>query len=318
MYFDRSATMSEGDRSGSAGMHHRLNATSLCPQAAGRRAVGRLLWPLVLLLAGCGGSAGNPASAAEPVPAPAPPPEPPPPPPEPAPPAVFGYRVVQEFPHDPQAFTQGLFFHEGFLYESTGLRGESTLRRVALETGEVLEERRLLPQFFGEGATLAGDFIFQLTWEAGIGFVYTRDQFRLVREFRYSGEGWGLTFDGEHLVMSDGSDSLRFLDPDTFREVRTLTVTADGEPVPRLNELEWIDGEIWANIWMDQRIARIRPDTGEVAAFVDLTGIFPSSWRVRYPETDVLNGIAWDREDGRVFVTGKKWPTLFEIELVQK
>ena len=214
--------------------------------------------------------------------------------------------MVQEFPHDPQAFTQGLFFHEGFLYESTGLRGESTLRRVDLETGEVLEERRLFSQFFGEGAALAGDFIVQLTWKAGIGFVYTLDQFRLVREFRYSGEGWGLTFDGEHLVMSDGSDSLRFLDPDTLREVRTLKVTADGEPLPRLNELEWIDGEIWANIWMDQRIARIRPDTGEVTAFVDLTGIFPSFWRLQYPEMDVLNGIAWDPEGGRVFVTGQE------------
>ena len=204
MYFGRSATMSEAERSGSAGMHHRPSphrenwAASPCPPAAERRAVGSLLWPLwllLLLLAACGGSAGSPAAAAEPAPAPAPAPEPPPPA-EPAAPAVFGYRVVQEFPHDPQAFTQGLFFHEGFLYESTGLRGESTLRRVDLETGEVLEERRLLPQFFGEGAALAGDFIVQLTWEAGIGFVYTLDQFRLVREFRYSGEGWGLTFDG--------------------------------------------------------------------------------------------------------------------------
>ena len=283
--------------------------------ALGRRAVGPLLWPLVLLLAACGGSAGSPASAAEPVPTPAPEP---PPPAEPAAPAVFGYRVVQEFPHDPRAFTQGLFFHEGFLYESTGLRGESTLRRVDLETGEVLEERRLLAQFFGEGAALAGDFIVQLTWEAGIGFVYTLDQFRLVREFRYSGEGWGLTFDGEHLVMSDGSDSLRFLDPDTLRETRTLKVTADGEPLPRLNELEWIDGEIWANIWTEDRIARIHPDTGEVAAFVDLAGILPRASRVRYPEIDVLNGIAWDPESGRVFVTGKKWPTLFEIELIEK
>ena len=283
-----------------------------------RRAAGPLLWPLVLLLAACGGSEGSPAAAAEPIAVPAPPPPEHPPPPEPAPPEVFGYRVVHEFPHDPRAFTQGLFFHEGFLYESTGLRGESTLRRVDLESGEVLEERRLLPQFFGEGATLAGDFIFQLTWESGIGFVYTRDPFRLVREFRYSGEGWGLTFDGEHLVMSDGSDSLRFWDPNTLRQVRTLKVTADGEPLPQLNELEWIEGEIWANIWMDDRIARIRPDTGEVTAFVDLTGILPRSFRLQYPEIDVLNGIAWDRDGGRIFVTGKKWPTLFEIELIER
>jgi glutaminyl-peptide cyclotransferase len=281
----------------------------------GKRAAGAPLWLFVLLLAACGGSGGSPAAAAEPLPAPAPSPEPPSRP-EPAPPAVFGYRVVQEFPHDPRAFTQGLFFHEGFLYESTGLRGESTLRRVELASGKVLDERRLLPQFFGEGAALAGDFIYQLTWEAGIGFVYTRESFRLVREFRYSGEGWGLTFDGEHLVMSDGSDSLRFLDPNTLREVRTLAVTADGAPLPQLNELEWIDGEIWANIWMDERIARIRPDTGEVTAFVDLAGILPRSTRLQYPEMDVLNGIAWDPAESRIFVTGKKWPKLFEIALV--
>ncbi len=282
------------------------------------RAAGPLLWPLLLLLAACGGSGGSPASAAEPVPAPEPaPPREPPPPPEPTPPEVFGYRVVEEFPHDPRAFTQGLFFHDGFLYESTGLRGESTLRRVDLESGEVLEERELLPQFFAEGAALAGDFIFQLTWESGIGFVYTRE-FRLVREFRYSGEGWGLTFDGEHLVMSDGSDELRFLDPSTLRQVRTLKVTAEGEPLPQLNELEWIEGEIWANIWTEDRIARIRPDTGEVTAFVDLTDILPAFWRLRYPEMDVLNGIAWDPETDRIFVTGKKWPKLFEIELVER
>ena len=225
--------------------------------------------------------------------------------------------MVQEFPHDPRAFTQGLFFHDGFLYESTGLRGESTLRRVELETGEVLEQRELLPQFFGEGAALAGDYIFQLTWEAEIGFVYTRQPFRLVREFRYSGEGWGLTFDGEHLVMSDGTDELRFLDPNTLRQVRTLQVTADGEALPQLNELEWIEGEIWANIWTQDRIARIRPDTGEVTAFVDLTGILPRTFALQYPEMDVLNGIAWDPDNGRIFVTGKKWPKLFEIELVE-
>ena len=284
-----------------------------------RRAAVPLLWPLVLLLAACGGSGGSPASAAsppEPAPAPAPPPEPPPPP-EPAPPEVFGYRVVEEFPHDPRAFTQGLFFHDGFLYESTGLRGESTLRRVDLDTGEVLEQRELLPQFFGEGAALAGDYIFQLTWEAEIGFVYTRQPFRLVREFRYSGEGWGLTFDGEHLVMSNGTDELRFLDPNSLRQVRTLRVTADGEPLPLLNELEWIEGEIWANIWTQDRIARIRPDTGEVTAFVDLAGILPRAFALQYPEMDVLNGIAWDAANRRIFVTGKKWPKLFEIELVE-
>ena len=284
-----------------------------------KRATGWQCWPLLLVLAACGGSEGSPAPAAPPPePAPAgPPARRPPPVPDTTPPPVFGYRVVHEYPHDPNAFTQGLFFHGGFLYESTGLRGESTLRRVDLETGEVLEQRGLLPRFFGEGAALAGDFIFQLTWEAGVGFVYTREGFRLVREFRYPGEGWGLTFDGEHLVMSDGTDSLRFLDPNTLRQMRLLKVTAGGERLPQLNELEWIDGEIWANIWTQDRIARIHPDTGDVIAFVDLTGILPRAFRMQYPEMDVLNGIAWDPEGGRIFVTGKKWPKLFEIELVE-
>ncbi len=273
-----------------------------------RRMVSRKVparWVLALALAGCGGS--DSAGATAPVaPAERAPSQPPP---------VVGHRVVREFPHDPQAFTQGLFFDGGRLFESTGLRGESALREVALETGEVLREHRLLPAFFGEGAALVGERIVQLTWEAGVGFVYERDSFRLVREFRYPGEGWGLTFDGEHLIMSDGSDTLGFRDPDTFREVRRLRVTAGGAPLSDLNELEWIEGEIWANLWTEDRIARIRPDTGEVTAFLDLTGILPAA--ARHPESDVLNGIAFDPERGRIFVTGKKWPTLFEIELVE-
>lgn len=291
-----------------------------------RRAAAASGWLLLLGLAGCGGSDGGPANllaAPEGAP-PVPPrarehagrlPASPPRRAAPAPPPVLGHRVVREFPHDPQAFTQGLFFHDGVLYESTGLRGESTLRRVALDTGEVLAERRLLPALFGEGAALVGDRIVQLTWKAGLGFVYDLASFRLLREFRYPGEGWGLTFDGERLVMSDGSDSLRFLDPETLREVRRLPVLADGAPVRNLNELEWIEGEIWANLWTEDRIARIRPDTGEVTAFVDLSGILPPASRL--PESDVLNGIAWDPEGRRIFVTGKKWPTLFEIELVE-
>ncbi len=270
--------------------------------------------PALLALLGCGtpGDASPGIGLLDPAAAAAVPPEPP----AAAPPPVLRHRVVREFPHDPQAFTQGLFFHDGFLYESTGLHGESGLRRVAVETGEVLEERRLLPSLFGEGAALVGDRIVQLTWKAGLGFVYDRDSFRLLREFRYSGEGWGLTFDGEQLVMSDGSDTLRFWDPDTFREVRRLRVAADGAPVFSLNELEWIEGEIWANLWTEDRIARIRPDTGEVTAFVDLDGLLPAA--SRHPESDVLNGIAWDPGERRIFVTGKKWPTLFEIELEEE
>ena len=232
----------------------------------------------------------------------------------PTPPPVLGHRVLQEYPHDPQAFTQGLFFHDGTLYESTGLRGASTLRRVALETGEVLQQRPLLPTLFGEGAALAEGKIYQLTWQAGLGFVYDFESFRLLREFRYAGEGWGLTYDGERLIMSDGTDTLRFLDPETLRETGRLRVHADGAPPGRLNELEWIEGEIWANLWTTDRIARIHPETGAVTAFVDLEGLLDPADRL--PDSDVLNGIAWDPEGHRLFVTGKKWPTLFEIETV--
>ena len=264
---------------------------------------------LFAFLLACGAGGGTPTPAPEtPTPVTAPPAETGPPP-------VLGHRVLREFPHDPQAFTQGLFFHDGALYESTGLRGESTLRRVALETGEVLQQRPLLPALFGEGAALADGRIVQLTWQAGLGFVYDPESFRLLREFRYAGEGWGLTYDGERLIMSDGTDTLRFLDPESFRETGRLPVRADGAPVERLNELEWIEGEIWANLWTEDRIARIHPDTGEVTAFVDLEGLLDPA--ARLPDSDVLNGIAWDAEGRRLFVTGKKWPTLFEIETVE-
>lgn len=272
-----------------------------------------------VLACGAGGGAPTPAPGTPP-PVAAPPTGPATgpggePPAEPQAPPVLGHRVLQEYPHDPEAFTQGLFFHDGTLYESTGLRGASTLRRVALETGEVLQQRPLLPALFGEGAALADGQIVQLTWQAGLGFVYDLDSFRLLREFRYAGEGWGLTFDGERLIMSDGTDTLRFLDPDTFRESGRLRVRADGAPLDRLNELEWIEGEIWANLWTEDRIARIDPETGAVTAFVDLEGLLDPA--ARLPDSDVLNGIAWDDEGRRLFVTGKKWPTLFEIEIVE-
>lgn len=268
-----------------------------------------------VLACGAGGGASTPAPGTPP-PVAAPPTEPTgEPPAEPPAPPVLGHRVLREYPHDPEAFTQGLFFHDGALYESTGLRGASTLRRVALETGTVLQQRPLLPSLFGEGAALADGQIVQLTWQAGLGFVYDLESFRLLREFRYAGEGWGLTFDGERLIMSDGTDTLRFLDPETLRETGRLPVRADGAPLDRLNELEWIEGEIWANLWTEDRIARIHPDTGAVTAFVDLAGLLDPADRL--PDSDVLNGIAWDPEGRRLFVTGKKWPTLFEIEIVE-
>ncbi len=226
---------------------------------------------------------------------------------------VYRYRVVNTYPHDPQAFTQGLEYYNGYLYESTGLEGQSTLRKVELRTGRVLQRHRLLPEIFAEGITIFGNRIYQLTWRNGICFVYDRDTFRVESEFRYSGEGWGLTNDGTYLIMSDGSDTLVFRDPATFGVVRRLKVHANGVPVRDLNELEYIEGEIWANVWQTDLIARISPQTGEVVAWVDLSGLLPEADR---RNADVLNGIAYDKQNKRIFVTGKLWNKLFEIELV--
>lgn len=228
---------------------------------------------------------------------------------------VQTYEVVRTYPHDPGAFTQGLVFHEGVLLESTG-QYPSTVRRVRLEDGTVLARRELGLQYFGEGLALVGDRIITLTWRSGMGFVWALDDLRPLSAFAYPGEGWGLTHDGERLIMSDGTDQLRFLDPATFVEQGRVSVTADGAPVRMLNELEWIDGEVWANVWMEDRIARIDPATGRVAAWVDLTGLLPAVDRT--PDTDVLNGIAWDAEGQRLFVTGKNWPTLFEIRVIDR
>jgi glutamine cyclotransferase len=227
---------------------------------------------------------------------------------------VYSYEVVNAFPHDRRAFTQGLVYRDGFLYESTGLRGRSTLRRVELETGRVLERRLLLPPYFGEGLAILGDNIYQLTWTSGIGFVYDRESLKLTREFRYGLEGWGMTDDGKSLIVSDGSSTLYFWDPQTFTETRRLVVRDQGTRVERLNELEYIDGEIYANVWMQEKIARISPESGKVLSWIDLTGLLDS----RNGDEDVLNGIAWDAAGKRLFVTGKLWPKLFEIELVPK
>lgn len=226
---------------------------------------------------------------------------------------IYRYRVVNTYPHDPQAFTQGLEYYNGYLYESTGLEGQSTLRKVELRTGRVLQRHRLPSEIFAEGITRFGDRIYQLTWRNGICFVYDRDTFRADTEFRYSGEGWGLTNDGTSLIMSDGSDTLVFRDPSNFAEVRRLQVRADGMPVRDLNELEYIEGEIWANVWQTDLIARISPKTGEVVAWVDLSGLLPEADR---KNADVLNGIAYDKQNKRIFVTGKLWNKLFEIELI--
>ncbi|QDV38418.1 glutaminyl-peptide cyclotransferase [Tautonia plasticadhaerens] len=235
---------------------------------------------------------------------------------EPDPPTsipVLGYEVVAAFPHDPDAFTQGLAISGGRLFEGTGLYGSSRLREVDLRTGDVLREAALPDSAFGEGIAVVGDRIVQLTWRGGIGYVYERDTFQHVDSFRYEGEGWGLAFDGTRLILSDGTPTLRFLDPTTFEVVRTVRVVADGSPVDLLNELEFIDGEVYANVWKTDRIARIDPETGRVTAWVDLSGLRPPG--AVGPEA-VLNGIAHDPDSDRLFVTGKNWPGLFEIELV--
>lgn len=227
---------------------------------------------------------------------------------------IQGYRVVREFPHDPSAYTQGLVFDRGLLHESTGQRGSSKVRTLELESGKELRATRLPPMFFGEGLALVGERLIQLTWQEEVARVYERETLKPLDELRYTGEGWGLAFDGTNLVMSDGSDQLVFRDPATFAELRRVRVTAQGTPVRMLNELEVVEGEVWANIWKRDLIVRIDPETGEALGFVDLTGLFDH--RSIPSEDAVLNGIAYDPDSGRLFVTGKLWPKLFEIEVV--
>jgi glutaminyl-peptide cyclotransferase len=226
--------------------------------------------------------------------------------------AADGYRVVHAYPHDSQAFTQGLVYVDGHLYESTGLNGQSTLREDDLESGQVLREISLPSQYFAEGLTNWGNTLIQLTWKAHVAFVYDRATFRLLRTFQYPWEGWGLTQDGRNLILSDGSESLHFLNPETFAQVRSIRVTDHGEPVKELNELEYIHGQIYANVWMTDKIARISPETGKVLSWIDLSGLLPA---IELRSNDaVLNGIAYDAAHNRLFVTGKLWPRLFEIE----
>ncbi len=229
---------------------------------------------------------------------------------------VFTYRVRNSYPHDPQAFTQGLLHHGGSLYESTGGWGNSTLRQVELETGRVLRSRTLSSDFFAEGLSLWGDRLIQLTWREGKGFLCARDDLAPLATFSYRGEGWGLTHDHRRLIMSDGTSFLRFFDPESLRETGQMQVRAGKVPVSRLNELEFVDGQIFANIWETDFIARIDPATGQVVGWIDLRGLLPA--KDRPPGTDVLNGIAYDPIQDRLFVTGKNWPKVFEIELVEK
>jgi glutamine cyclotransferase len=226
----------------------------------------------------------------------------------------YTYRVVNVYPHDPKAFTQGLAFDEGILYEGTGLLARSSLRRVDLETGQVLQLHNLPAHVFGEGVTVFGDQIIQLTWKSRVGLVYDKETFEQQRDFTYPTEGWGLTHDGQRLIISDGSSTLHFLDPETLEEIGWIDVHDDGVPVTRLNELEYVQGEVFANVWKTDLIARIDPETGRVVGWIGMAGLLR-------PEDhdgpiDVLNGIAYDPENDRLFVTGKLWPKLFEIKLV--
>ncbi len=224
------------------------------------------------------------------------------------------YRIVHVYPHDATAFTQGLVFVNGMLYESTGLQGQSSLRMVDLASGRVLQKHDLAAKYFGEGLTDWRSQLIQLTWQSHLGFVYDTFSFRTLRTFTYPWDGWGLTHDSRHLILSDGTSVLHLLDPSTFKPVGKIQVTADGKPVMNLNELEYIHGDVYANIWETNRIARISPASGKVIAWIDLSGLRPPS--VQQNDNAVLNGIAYDRQHDRLYVTGKLWPNLYEIKLI--
>jgi glutaminyl-peptide cyclotransferase len=227
---------------------------------------------------------------------------------------VYGFEIVHTYAHDPQAFTEGLFYLNGFLYESTGLEQHSSIRKVQLESGHVVQKIDIPPQYFGEGIVNWKRHLISLTWRSEVGFVYDLASFKLQRQFHYEGEGWALTQDDRRIIMSDGSSELRFLDPETLRETGRLHVSYEGKPVRYLNELEWIKGEIYANVWQTNWIVRINPDSGRIVGLVNLEGLLSPADRIA-GQTDVLNGIAYDAEGDRLFVTGKNWPKLFEIRL---
>jgi len=230
----------------------------------------------------------------------------------------YTYNVITSYPHDPQAFTQGLVYLDGEWYEGTGLNGRSSLRRVAFESGEVLQQVDLPERYFGEGIVVFGEKIYQLTWQSRIGFVYDKTTFEELQDFTYETQGWGFTHDGERLIMSDGTANIYFMDPESLEVIDQISVADDRGPVVRLNELEYIDGQIYANVWQTDRIAIIDPVSGRVTAWIDLSDIFDPQEHSHVGPYDVLNGIAYDAENERLFVTGKLWPRIFEIELVEE
>jgi glutaminyl-peptide cyclotransferase len=231
-------------------------------------------------------------------------------------PKRYSYKVINTYPHDTEAFTQGLFYDNGILYEGTGQETGSSLREVELETGRILRQHNLDPSLFGEGITLYKDRIYQVTWRNKVGFIYNKSDFRLINKIFIQTEGWGLTTINDRIVMSDGSNVLYFHEPEMFDAVSRIEVYDNEKKVDQLNELEYIDGEIWANIWQTDLIARIDPNSGKVNSYVDMTPLYPESKR-REINADVLNGIAWDAQGERIFVTGKRWPKLYEIKIME-
>lgn len=227
---------------------------------------------------------------------------------------VYTYEIINTYPHDEQAFTQGLVFEDGFIYEGTGLNGQSTLRMIKLKTGDVLKIHKLPQEFFGEGIVLYNDKIIQLTWKSHVGFVYDKDSFKVLSTFFYPTEGWGITYDGKQLIMSDGTANLYFLNPETLKETGRIEVRDRNIPVIRLNELEYVRGEIFANVWLTNRIARIDPQSGRVIGWIDLEGLSP--FKNNDNKIKALNGIAYDSNNDKLFVTGKLWPKIYEIVLV--
>lgn len=226
----------------------------------------------------------------------------------------YTYEIVNTFPHDREAFTQGFAFQDGYIYEGTGKRGKSSLQKVEVESGKVLNKRKLPAKYFGEGITIHEEKIYQLTWKKETGFIYDME-FNLLDKFHYQGEGWGLASDGSRLIMSNGSSKLYFLNPDTLEKEREITVTLEGKPVNKINELEYIEGEIFANVWYEDHILIIDPETGEITGVLDLKGIInPENYDYSF---NVLNGITYDKKQNRIFVTGKLWPKIFEIEIIR-
>lgn len=231
---------------------------------------------------------------------------------------VYGYVVVREYPHDPGAYTEGLLYRDGWLYEATGRTGFSSVRKVELDTGKVVQRAHTPWPAYGEGIAIDNQHLVQLTWRRHEGFIYDLATFKLVGHFRYRGEGWALTRHGGRLYMSDGTPTIRVLDAATLQPVGTIHVTAAGRPLRNINELEWVRGEIYANVWLTPRIARIDPATGKVVGWIDLSGLGPDPDTLPDAANDVLNGIAWDAAHNRLFVTGKCWPHVYQIRLVRR